>query len=161
MKPCNICRKITIRRNKFPVRKSTGNILRKTENVEPLKEKAYLGIQEKVPVWVKSGSNTVLGSDLPRTAGEFIWVKVEAYSIKITVFGTFTLQKRLFLLVGVSGFELYYFGLFDVFGTFICANLPFCSKYSIISNYIFCVHPLKGFSKGKNKGKFLMGTCFL
>ena len=47
----------------------------------------------------------VLGSDLTQTAGEFIWVKVEAYSIKITVFGTFTIQKRLFLLVGVSGFE--------------------------------------------------------
>jgi hypothetical protein len=65
------------------------------------------------------------------------------------------------ILAGVLGFELYYFGLFDVFGTFICANLPFYSKYSIISNYIFCVHPLKGFSKGKNKGKFLLGTCFL
>ena len=74
-------------------------------NFEPLKENAYLEVQEKFPVWVKSGSNTVLGSDLTQTAGEFIWVKVEAYSIKITVFGTFTIQKRLFLLVGVSGFE--------------------------------------------------------
>ena len=58
-------------------------------------------IQETVPVWVKSGSNTVSGSDLTQTAGEFIWVKVEAYSIKITVFGTFMLRKRLLLLVGV------------------------------------------------------------
>ena len=65
------------------------------------------------------------------------------------------------ILVGVSGFELCYFGLFDIFRTFICANIPFCSKYSIISNYVFCSYPLKGFSKGKNKGKFLMGTCFL
>ena len=70
-------------------------------NFEPLKENAYLEVQEKFPVWVKSGSNTVSGSDLTQTAGELIWVKVEAYSIKITVFGTFTLQKRLFLLVGV------------------------------------------------------------
>ena len=74
-------------------------------NFEPLKENAYLEVQEKFPVWVKSGSNTVLGSDLTQTAGESIWVKVEAFSIKITVFGTFTIQKRLFLLVGVSGFE--------------------------------------------------------
>ena len=65
------------------------------------------------------------------------------------------------ILVGVSGFELCYFGLFDIFRTFICANIPFCSKYSITSNYVFCSYPLKGFSKGKNKGKFLMGTCFL
>ena len=64
---------------------------------EHLKENAYLEVQEKFPVWVKSGSNAVLGSDLTQTAGEFIWVKVEAYSIKITVFGTFTIQKRLFL----------------------------------------------------------------
>ena len=70
-------------------------------NFEPLKENAYLEVQEKFPVWVKSGSNTVSGSDLTQTAGELIWVKVEAYSIKITVFGTFTLQNRLFLLVGV------------------------------------------------------------
>ena len=87
------------------MRKSTGNILRKTGNFEPLKEEAYLEIQEKVPVWVKSGSNKALGSDLPRTAGGFILVRLEDYSIKITVFGTFTIQKRLFLLVGVSGFE--------------------------------------------------------
>ena len=64
---------------------------------------SYTG--EEFPVWVKSGSNTVLGSDLTQTAGEFIWVKVEAYSIKITVFGTFALQKRLFFVVGVSVFE--------------------------------------------------------
>ena len=75
------------------------------ENYEPLKEEAYLGIQEKVPVWVKSGSNTVLGSDLTQTAGGFIWARLAGYSIKITVFGTFTLQKRLFSVVGVSGFE--------------------------------------------------------
>ena len=105
VKPCNICRKITIGRNKFPVPRSTGKTLRKTGKCEPLKENAYLEVQEKFPVWVKSGSNTVLGSDLTQTAGEFIWVKVEAYSIKITVFGTFTIQKRLFLLVGVSEFE--------------------------------------------------------
>ena len=74
-------------------------------NGEPLKENAYLKGQEKFPVWVKSGSNSVLGSELTQTAGEVIWVKVEAYSIKITVFGTFAIQKRLFLLVGVSGFE--------------------------------------------------------
>ena len=87
------------------MRKSTGNILRKTGNFEPLKENAYLEVQEKFPVWVKSGSNTVLGSDLTQTAGGFIWVMLEGYWIKITVFGTFALQKRLFLLVGVSGFE--------------------------------------------------------
>ena len=74
-------------------------------NFEPLKEEAYLKIQETVPVWVKSGSNTVLASDLTQTAGGFIWVRLEDYSIKITVFGTFTLQKRLFSVVGVSGFE--------------------------------------------------------
>ena len=69
------------------------------------KKEAYLEIRERVPVWVKSGSNKVLGSDLTQTAGEFIRVTLEAYSIKITVFGTFTIQKRLFLLVGVSEFE--------------------------------------------------------
>ena len=79
--------------------------MRKTGNFEPLKAEAHLEIRETVPVWVKSGSNKVLGADLPRTAGGFIWVMLEGYSIKITVFGTFTIQKRLFLLVGVSGFE--------------------------------------------------------
>ena len=76
---------------------STGKTLRKMGNFKPLKEKAYLGIQEKVPVWVKSGSNKVLGSDLTQTAGGLIWTMLEGYLIKITVFGTFTLQKRLFL----------------------------------------------------------------
>ena len=66
-----------------------------------MKEDAYLEIQEKVPVWVQSGSNKVLGSDLTQATGGFIWVMLEGYSIKITVFGTFALQKRLFLLVGV------------------------------------------------------------
>ena len=85
--------------------RSTGKTLRKTGNFEPLKEEAYLEIQERVPVWVKSGSNAVLGSDLSQTASRFIWVMLEAYSIKTAVFGTFTIQKRLLLLVGVSGFE--------------------------------------------------------
>ena len=52
-------------------------------------------------IWVKFGFR--VGFDPNRR--EFIWVRVEAYSIKITVFGTFAIQKRLFLLVGVSGFE--------------------------------------------------------
>ena len=112
---------------------------------------SYTG--EEFPVWVKSGSNTVLGSDLTQTAGEFIWVKVEAYSIKITVFGTFALQKRLFFVVGVSVFELCYFGIFGIFKTFIRANSLFCTNYSIISNCIFCSHPLKGNLKGKNMGE--------
>ena len=75
--------------------------MRKMGNFEPLKENAYLKVQEKFPVWVKSGSNSVLGSDLTQTAGEVIWVKVEAYSIKITVFGTFMLQKRMHLMIGM------------------------------------------------------------
>ena len=61
------------------------------------KKEAYLEIRERVPVWVKSGSNTVLGSDLTQTAGGLIWTRLAGYSIKITVFGTFMLQKRLFL----------------------------------------------------------------
>ena len=75
----------------------TGKTLWKTGNFESLKEDVYLEIQEKVPVRVQSGSNTVLGSDLTQTAGGFILVRLEDYSIKITVFRTFTFQKRLLL----------------------------------------------------------------
>ena len=44
-------------------------------------------------IWVKNGCWEIL----TQTAGEFIWVNLEGYSIKITVFGTFAFQKRLFL----------------------------------------------------------------
>ena len=98
---------------------------------------------------------------MTQTAGEFIWVKVEAYSIKITVFGTFTIQKRLFLLVGVSGFELCYFELYGAFETFVFTKLRFCFIYPNVSNSSFCTIPLKGNLKGKNKGNFSIGTCFL
>ena len=60
-------------------------------------------------------------------------------------------------LVGVSGFELCYFGMFGILSTFIHENAPFYTNYTIISNSIFCSHPLNGFCKDK----FIIGTCFL
>ena len=66
-----------------------------------------------------------------------------------------------FLLVGVSGFELCYFELYGAFETFVFTKLRFCFIYPNVSNSSFCTIPLKGNLKGKNKGNFSIGTCFL
>ena len=79
--------------------------MQKTANSEPRKENPHFGFHENLPVWVKSGSNGVLRAVLTQTACGFIWVSQGAYSIKTAVFATFKLQKRLFSMVGVSGFE--------------------------------------------------------
>lgn len=62
--------------------KAPGKILRKTEKSEPRKENPHFGFHEKSPVWVKSGSNAVLGMFLTQIAGGFIWAGLIAYSIK-------------------------------------------------------------------------------
>ena len=77
----------------------------KRENSEHQIEKPLFGFYENLPVWVKSGSEAVLGTVETQTGGGFIWVRLESCSIKTAVFATFTLQKRLFFMVGVSGFE--------------------------------------------------------
>ena len=63
-------------------------------------------------------------------------------------------------LVGVSGFELCYFGLSDILEHLSAQTFRFVPIFRYFQLF-FCLHTLKGFSKGKNKGKLLMGTCFL
>ena len=99
----NSCRNVTIQTNSQCLL-APGKTLGERENSEHQK-KPLFGFSENSPVWVKSGSNEVLGAVLTQTAGESIWVRSELYSIKTAVFATYTLQKRLFSMVGVSGFE--------------------------------------------------------
>jgi hypothetical protein len=56
------------------LKKAPGKTLQKRGNFEPTKEKPLLRFHENLPVWVKSGSNKVLGTALTQTAGGFIWV---------------------------------------------------------------------------------------
>jgi hypothetical protein len=56
------------------LKKSTGKTFGKRGNSEPQKENPHFGFHENLPVWVKSGSNKVLGTALTQTAGGFIWV---------------------------------------------------------------------------------------
>ena len=56
------------------------------ENSEPREENPCFEFHEKAPVWVKSGSEPVLGTVLTQTAGRFIWVSLIAYSIKTVVY---------------------------------------------------------------------------
>ena len=87
------------------LKKHRENLCKKQQIPNLKKKTRVLDFTENLPVWVKSGSNKVLGTALTQTAGGFIWVSLEPYSIKTAVFATFTLQKRLFSMVGVSGFE--------------------------------------------------------
>ena len=67
-----VCRNITIRTNKFPVPFGTGKNFSKRENYEHQKEKPIFGFHENLHVWVKSGSEAVLGAVLTQTGGVFI-----------------------------------------------------------------------------------------
>ena len=51
-----------------------------------------------------------------------------------------------------EGFELRYFEIYGVFGTFMFTKRWIYFNYPIISNCSFCTIPLKGILKGKNKG---------
>ena len=69
-----------------------------------------------------------------------------------------------FSLVREAGLEFQESGIYGVFETFIRIKVPFCIKYSKISNWIFYPYPVKGFRKGKNKGKYYLSEndclCF-
>ena len=57
-----ICRKITIRRNKFPVLRSTGKTLRKMGKSEPLKRKRIWKFGKSFPFGSNLGQKRLLGN---------------------------------------------------------------------------------------------------
>ena len=61
-------------------------------------------------------------------------------------------NKYLDFLVREAGLEFQGSGIYGIFATFVFANRVFCPNYSIISNQNFCIYPIKGSGKGKNKG---------